>query len=67
MRNLPDPEIALAVASLDDRHACKERVLYRPTRSETINACETLLRADLPREARSVVREILETTETANV
>lgn len=24
---LPDPELALAVASLDDRHACKERVL----------------------------------------
>lgn len=24
---LPDPEPALAVASLDDRHACKERVL----------------------------------------
>lgn len=27
MRSLPDPELALAVASLDDRHACKERVL----------------------------------------
>lgn len=27
MRSLPDPELALAVPSLDDRHACKERVL----------------------------------------
>lgn len=27
MTRLPDPEHALAVTSLDDRHACKERVL----------------------------------------
>lgn len=27
MTRLPDPELALAIASLDDRHACKERVL----------------------------------------
>ena len=27
MTRLPEPELALAVASLDDRHACKERVL----------------------------------------
>lgn len=43
------------------------RALYRPTPDETVIACETLLRADLPREARTVMREILERTETRNV
>lgn len=31
------------------------RPLYHPTPAETIAACETLLRAGLPREARVVV------------
>lgn len=43
------------------------RGLYRPTPDETVNACETLLCADLPREARTVAREILERTETDHV
>lgn len=43
-----------------------ERELYRPTRAEARVACETLLRADLPKEARAVVREILEETENPN-
>lgn len=42
------------------------RPLYHPTPAETIAACETLLRAGLPREARVVVREILETLEKSN-
>lgn len=39
------------------------RPLYQPTPDETIAACETLLRNPLPREARTVVREILEKME----
>lgn len=54
----PDPELAIAVAALDDRQ--ESRALYHPTRSETVNACETLLRAGLNRDARGVVRQILE-------
>lgn len=42
--------------------AAEARALYRPTCTETVIACETLLRADLPREARAVVREILQQT-----
>lgn len=42
--------------------AAGARQLYRPTPAETVIACETLLRADLPRETRAVVREILQQT-----
>lgn len=38
----------------------RPRDLYRPTTQEKRNACETLLRCDLPRETRSVIREIYE-------
>lgn len=47
--------------------ALNERALYRPTPTETRIACETLLRCELPRETRAVVREIYENTEECHV
>lgn len=47
MRSLPDPELALAVASLDDRHACKERVL---------SALEDIMQFDDDEALRCLVR-----------
>lgn len=47
MHRLPDPEHALAVASLDDRHACKERVL---------SALEDIMQFDDDEALRCLVR-----------
>lgn len=47
MRSLPDPELAIAVASLDDRHACKERVL---------SALEDIMQFDDDEALRCLVR-----------
>lgn len=47
MTRLPDPELALAVASLDDRHACKERVL---------SALEDIMQFDDDEALRCLVR-----------
>lgn len=58
MRSLPDPELALAVASLGDRHACKER----------LDEIERVLKFDpLHPDRRQLVNEYLNLTEPRHV